>query len=208
MARERTEHWIHTNRTIVRLLTMLGFVLMGIVTWLVYQTGYEQLLFQTRDFLERSGGWGPFFFVLIQTGQIIYPVLPAGITLIVAQLLFGTAWGYLYGFIGVTTGSIINFFLARHYGKTFVRAFVSEETYEKYYAWLTKGKRFEVLLGTAFFLPGFPDDFLCMVAGLTEMPFRRFLKIYFLFKPVTLFIYGWGGAGLTDWLFSRLPFFS
>lgn len=206
MARGHTEHWIQTNRTIIRLLTVLGLLLTGFLAWLLYQKGYEELLLQTRAFLERSGPWGPVFFVLIQAGQVIYPVLPGGITLIVAQLLFGTAWGFGYSLIGVTAGSTINFFLARRFGKTFVRAFVSEETYQKYYAWLTKGKRFEVLLATAFFLPGFPDDFLCMVAGLTDMPFRRFLRIYLIFKPFTLFLYGWGGAGLTDWFFTRLPF--
>jgi len=207
VGRERTEQWIQTNRTIVRVLIVMGLILTGYLIWLLYQTGYEELLFRTKSFLDQSGPWGPVFFVLLQAGQVIYPILPGGVTLIAAQLLFGTVWGFVYSIIGVTTGSAINFFLARRYGKSFVRAFVSEETYTKYYGWLTKGRRFEVLLATAFFLPGFPDDFLCMVAGLTDMPFRRFLKIYLLFKPCTLFLYGWGGAGLTDWFFTGLPFF-
>lgn len=204
LVKERTEQRIQTNRTIVQILTLLGLILTVFLAWMIYRTGYEELLTRTRSFLEQSGGWGPLFFILIQISQVIYPILPGGITLIVGQLLFGPLWGFLYSFLGVTVGSILNFFLARRYGKPFVRSFVSEETYIKYYSWLTKGKRFDVLLGLAFFLPGFPDDFLCMLAGLTEMSFRHFLKIYLIFKPFTLFLYGAGGAGVLDWLFTRL----
>lgn len=121
----------------------------------------------------------------------------------VGQIIFSPFWGFFYSFLGITAGSILNFFLARRYGKSLVRAFVSEETYDNYYTRMTKGGRFEVLLAAGFFLPGFPDDFLCMLAGLTDMSFRRFLTIYLVFKPLTLFLYGTEGARIFSWLFGR-----
>lgn len=198
---------IQINRNIIRGLTVVGLILTIFLAVYIYRIGYSVIMENIQEFLVKVGPWGPLIFIVIQLGQVMYPVIPGGLSLVVGQLIFGHAWGFLYSFIGVTLGSMINFYLARKFGKTFVRAFVMEETYEKYYAWITKGKRFEIMLGTAFALPGFPDDFLCMIAGLTNMTFKRFMFIYFIFKPITLYIYGFGGASATDWLLRRfIPF--
>ncbi len=54
---------------------------------------------------------------------------------------------------------------------------------------LDKGRGFDIFLITAFVLPGFPDDFLCMVAGLSKMSFKKFCWITLLSKPATLYLY-------------------
>ena len=52
-----------------------------------------------------------------------------------------------------------------------------------------------VFLVLAFLFPYFPDDVLCILAGLTELPFRRFLVIVLLARPWgLLFACGLGGA--------------
>ena len=72
-----------------------------------------------------------------------------------------------------------------------MKAFVSQETYDKYIGYLDKnnGKSYAMILGAAFALPGFPDDFLCMVSGLSKMSFKKFVTIFLLTKPVTLYLY-------------------
>ena len=40
-------------------------------------------------------------------------------------------------------GSCINFWLARRYGETLAKAFVDDDTYNKYIGYLDKGKHFE-----------------------------------------------------------------
>lgn len=194
---------IETNRNIIRILTIVGIVLSVALAFNVYQIGYDNILAETHAFLLRMGIFGPLLFILIQMSQVIYPVLPGGMVLIIAPLLFGNFWGFVLSFLAITLGSIANFFLARRFGKTFVRAFVKEETYQKYYGILTKGKRFEVFMGMSFAFPGFPDDFLCMVAGLTQMSFERFMGIYLLTKPLTLYLYGVGGATVTTLLMRK-----
>ena len=86
-------------------------------------------------------------------------------------------------------GSCINFWLARRYGETLAKAFVDDDTYNKYIGYLDKGKHFERIFFWALVLPGFPDDFLCMVAGLSHMTFKKFVAICLVAKPVTLYIY-------------------
>lgn len=191
---------IDTNRTLIRILTVIGIALSVALAYYTYHLGYDTILKTTQNFISDKGVFGPIIFVLIQMSQVIYPVIPGGAVLIVAPLIFGNFWGFILSFIGVTLGSIANFFLARRFGKTFVRAFIEEDTYQKYHQKLIKGKRFDILMGVSFILPGFPDDFLCMLAGITTMTFKRFMTIYFLTKPLTLFLYGVGGASLTDWL--------
>ena len=41
----------------------------------------------------------------------------------------------------------------------------------------------DTFLILAFLFPFFPDDVLCILAGLTTMPFRRFLLIALLTRP-------------------------
>ncbi|CZR01097.1 Hypothetical protein Tpal_2601 [Trichococcus palustris] len=205
MEMESTHQMIDLNRKIIRGLTVVGSILTLLLGIWVYRSGFFEAEGSFKAVLEGMGIYGPIAFLLIQIIQVVYPVIPGGITLVIAQLVFGPLWGFVYSFVGVLVGSVINFLLARKYGKTFVRAFVSEASYLKYYTWLTKGKRFDWLLASAFALPGFPDDFLCMVAGLTKMSMKRFMAIFMLFKPVTLYIYGIGGASLLTWLFLNVP---
>lgn len=197
---------IDTNRILIRILTIFGILLSVALAYYTYQLGYDNILETTQEFIHNKGIFGPLIFILIQTTQVIYPIIPGGAVLIVAPLIFGNFWGFTFSFIGVTLGSIANFLLARRFGKTLVRAFVEEDTYQKYYQKLTKGKRFDIFMGVSFLLPGFPDDFLCMLAGITTMPFKRFMTIYFLTKPLTLFLYGVGGASITDWLMRYFGF--
>ena len=66
---------------------------------------------------------------------------------------------------------------------------IKEETYEKYAQWLEKGKKFDKFFAVAIFFPCAPDDFLCMLAGLTKMSWKRFSAIILLGKPGSIAIY-------------------
>ena len=55
----------------------------------------------------------------------------------------------------------------------------------------------------AFLLPGFPDDILCFLAGLTTMPLKRFLLLVLLFRPWGLLVscaVGGNALALPSWL--------
>ena len=60
-----------------------------------------------------------------------------------------------------------------------------------------------VFLTLAFLFPFFPDDMLCILAGLTELSFRHFAAIVLLTRPWgLLFASALGGAslGLSPWV--------
>lgn len=89
-------------------------------------------------------------------------------------------------------GSVIDFFLARKYGRGLVRALVSKKTYAKYIGYLDKKDTFKKVFTFGMFFPVSPADFLCMLAGLSNMSFKDFFIILSLGKPITLFIYTYG----------------
>lgn len=167
------------------------FCMSALLVFAIY--GIREGLFTDRSKMEelvkQSGIWGPLLFVLIQVVQVVIPIIPGGISCAVGVLLFGAWKGLLYNYIGIVIGSCINFCLARRYGISFVQRFVKKETYEKSAAWLEKGSRFERFFALAIFFPCAPDDFLCMLAGLTRMSWKKFGAIILLGKPLSIAAY-------------------
>ena len=174
-------------------------VLIGaLIIFSVY--GYQKGIFTNRDqlelFIRQSSFWGPLLFIVIQIAQVVIAVIPGGLTCLAGVVFFGPWYGFLYSAVGILIGSCINFYLARRYGEKFIRLFVNDETYEKTRKKFLTGKKFDVVFTAAILLPGAPDDVLCMLAGLTDMSWRKFLTILFLGRPVTIVVYSLGGAML------------
>lgn len=162
--------------------------------FLIY--GYKMGIFNSADklssLISNVGLWGPILFILIQIIQVIVPVIPGGISCVAGIIIFGPVNGFIYNYLGILIGSIINFALARYYGKALIQVMVSDATYNKYIGWLDQGKRFDKLFAIAIFMPVAPDDFLCMLAGLTKMTYKRFITIIALGKPASLLVYSLG----------------
>ena len=174
-------------------------VLIGaLIIFSVY--GYQKGIFTSRDqlelFIRQSSFWGPLLFIVIQIAQVVIAVIPGGLTCLAGVVFFGPWYGFLYSAVGIIIGSCINFYLARRYGEKFIRLFVNDETYEKTRKKFLTGKKFDVVFTAAILLPCAPDDVLCMLAGLTDMSWRKFLTILFLGRPVTIVVYSLGGAML------------
>lgn len=181
-----------SQKKYLQILAIIGLLLsFALLIFFKQHPAYFQVggLFQT--YLGQMGLYAPLIFMLLQLVQVIYPIIPGGMTSVIGYIAFGPVLGFVYNFTGIFIGSLIAFALARRYGETFAKAFVSEETYNKYMTYLNRkeGHTYAILLGLAFALPGFPDDFLCMVSGLSQMTWKRFVLIFLLTKPVTLYLY-------------------
>lgn len=176
-------------RRAVNIVTILCTAAM--ISFVIY--GLKSGIFTDRAMMEelvsRGGIWGPVTFMIIQMVQVVVPVIPGGITCAVGVVVFGPWYGLLYNYIGIVSGSCINFYLARRYGQCLVKFFVKEETYNKYITWLEKGKKFDKFFAAAIFFPCAPDDVLCMIAGLTKMSWKKFSAIILLGKPASIAAY-------------------
>lgn len=179
-----------THKQTIQILTAFGIALsLLFLAYFQQHPNFFAVGGTFQAYLVKLGILAPCLFILIQIVQVVYPVIPGGLTCVLGHVVFGPFLGFIYNTVGIFIGSLISFMLARKYGAQFAKIFVSDDTYNKYIPCLDKGKYFERFLAAAFILPGFPDDFLCMVAGLGKMSLRKFTAIFLLAKPVTLYIY-------------------
>lgn len=182
MENKNIKRWTH-------FITAIVIISMGLFLYYGLENNLFSDMESLKQFIAEGGIWGPLIFVLIQIIQVIIPIIPGGVSCAAGVVLFGPWAGLLYNYVGIVIGSFINFYLARKYGTTLVKSFVSESTYDKYSNWLDKGKKFDKFFALAIFFPVAPDDFLCMLAGLTKMSLKRFSAIILLGKPASIAMY-------------------
>lgn len=131
---------------------------------------------QALEALIRSFGvWAPIVFIGLQTLQVVFAPIPGEATGFFGGYVFGAPLGLLYSTIGLSIGSIINFYLGRLLGRAIVFRIVPAKQVEKL-AYLVRPK---AVLGLflLFIFPGFPKDYLCLFLGLTVMRFPLFFWI-------------------------------
>ncbi len=163
--------------------TVLFFLLLGLLCLRGWQLGLFKSVDTLQAYIEARGAWAPLVFLLLQVLQILMAFIPGGILLTGGVLIFGPWLGLLYNFLGTLLGSWMNFSIARRWGQRVAAHFMSQATMDKYLGWLNQGKRFDRLFALAILLPFFPDDALCLIAGLSNMTHRRFVILLTLKLP-------------------------
>lgn len=152
--------------------------------WGLWSTGFFQMIHSPegiRSYIQRFAPYSHLVFFLLQLISVIVAPIPSNLTTVAGGLLFGCWGSFLLTTCAVILGSALVFQLSRRLGQRFARHYVSGRLWERY-GDLLRRKR-DVFLFLAFLFPFFPDDLLCIMAGLTEVPFRRFLLLVLLGRP-------------------------
>ncbi len=172
---------------IVAAFFLASFILVGEVWHINDYENDEDKIKAIVKMIENTGAWGIAVFLIIQILQVVILPLPAAICYIPGALIWGSLVGTLLASAGVLVGSLINYFIGKVWGKKAVEWIAGKETCDKYSAYFNKkGKVIFVLMQI---LPFFPDDILCMVAGLTAMNFPFFLAVMILVRPLVIAAY-------------------
>ncbi len=149
---------------------------------------------ELQEYVEGYGILAPLIFLLIQIIQVIIAPIPGNVTTLAGGAIFGVWEGFLYGAIGIFVGSIIGYWLARFFGKPLVVKLVGNETYNKYSDTFF-GRSFIVLL-TVFLFPFFPDDALCLIAGVSKIKFGLFTILVVIGRTPGILLSSYIGAGV------------
>lgn len=188
----------------VRIFYKVASIVGVLLTVAVCIWGVKKGFFRSADvlggYVRSTGAWAPILFVLIQIIQVVIPIIPGGISLLAGVIIFGPFWGFMLNYTGIVIGSMIAFLIVRRLGRPFLESITSKGLYEKYIGWLDKGTRFEKAFAIAILMPVAPDDFLCMLAGLTKMSFKKLTAILLLCKPPTIIVYSLGLSAVTAWV--------
>lgn len=139
-----------------------------------------------QAFLAKYGAYAGLIYILIQFLQVTIIPVPAAITTVAGVALFGFWQTFLYSIIGIMCGSMFAFFLGRRFGVKLIIWLCGQSVYEKYTK-LTKGKD-KIVLTMMFLFPFFPDDLLCIAAGITDMKYWEFFVIMLFTRPINILI--------------------
>lgn len=184
----------------------LTVLLLGGGLLFLWQTGFfaaATSLEGIRAYIEEFSPYSQAVFFSVQLASVILAPIPSNITAAAGALLFGMWPAFLLTWAAVALGSLVVFCLARALGQKFVERFVSEKVSERYLG-LMKRKR-DVFLCLVFLFPFFPDDIICILAGLTDIKRTRFAMIVVLFRPWGLLVAcGVGGSVISIPLWSMV----
>lgn len=138
--------------------------------------------------------WGVLVFCLILIAQVIF--LPAGTLAFTASavVLFESpvkAW--LICWLSLVVGSWIMFWLGRIFGSKILKWIVGSEKAEKYATYLGKAK---FVLPLILLVPVFPDDIVCLGAGLSNVNPFYFMTVIFLTRGIDNFCTVFVGASM------------
>lgn len=170
------------------LWTLTAAVLGGSV-WALYATGFFQAAGSPEKlgaYIARCAPWSHLSYFGIQLASVVIAPIPSNITAAAGAYLFGLWPSFLLTWGAVALGSALVFGLARLLGRRFAGQFAGEKLSEKYLD-LIRRKR-DVFLLLAFLFPFFPDDLLCILAGLTDISFRRFFLLVVIARPWGLLV--------------------
>ena len=173
-------------------ISVAGLVLCGALSVWGYQSGYFRSVEDLQALMLRFGYGGMALFVLIQMVQVVFPILPGGISCLAGVLLYGPLLGFALNYVGICIGSMAAFGIAKNLGRSAVGKIVSETQLERYERWMQKDGRFAKLFAAAIFFPVAPDDLLCYLAGTTAMTWKQFTCIIVLGKPFSIALYSLG----------------
>lgn len=177
----------------ISILIVYFAVLIIAIFAIITATGILQNILEAKDGKELyetlSAQYGSNLYIIL----IVFQFLQVTFIPIASSIV--TAAGYylcgqnipltiLFCCIGLWAGSLFAFFLGRTFGVKLVRWVAGEKVLLKYHQFV-KGKD-KVMLGYMFIFPVYPDDVLCLIAGLTTMSWREFIFLQLISRPINV----------------------
>lgn len=196
MEREKPRFKIEKNQIwsgVVLLAILIAAVVLYFVGraegwWELYSSAEE-----LREYVSGFGAWAPLVFFLLQVLQVILAPIPGSVTTLIGGALFGFWEAMLISIAAVFTGSIILFLFAKYLGRPLVTRLVGEKRVKKYMKSMS-ARQFWVLF-MMFLMPFFPDDILCLMAGLTAIRLPGFALLVLITRPWGLVFSALVGSG-------------
>ncbi|MBQ1826045.1 MAG: TVP38/TMEM64 family protein [Firmicutes bacterium] len=118
-------------------------------------------------------------FIIVQILQVVISAIPGEIVQVAAGFMFSPFKAFILVMIGCLIGEIFAFYIGKLLGRDFVKAFISHDKLEHYTGLLNSKKGYTICF-LLYLIPGIPKDFLCYIAGISEMDIKYFLVLSLL----------------------------
>lgn len=147
---------------------------------------------EIKEFILSGGVFSYAVFFFIQFVQVTFIPIPAFITTVAGTLVFGPWVTTFISIIAQMLGAILAFVIGRKLGRKVVAWIAGDEQTKKWETELGKGKYVFFLM---MLFPFFPDDILCLIAGLTTMSFKFFTITNLITRPIAIICTCFLGSG-------------
>ena len=125
-------------------------------------------------------------FALLQFLQVTLIPLPSSVTTLAGVIIFGPWRAFVISLLSILLGSVVAYIFGRFCGNKVLPWAVGESKANEVKSLIAKGK-------IAFFFmmlfPFFPDDVLCIMAGVSRMDFKFFLITNIITRTIGLFTF-------------------
>ncbi len=187
-----------TKKQIIWLIVLIAILAAVAVLYYIGKNNGWFTLFESKESLQQYvasfGAWAPLAFFALQFLQVIISPIPGSVTTLVGGILFGFLYGFLLSFSAVFIGSLGAFMLGKKFGRPLVERIAGKNIVEKYMDSVSSRQR--ILLILMFLFPFFPDDVLCLIAGLSALSLPSFALIMLLTRPWGLLFSALVGSGI------------
>lgn len=141
------------------------------------------------------GVWGPLLLICAKISTLVFAPLGGSPLYIIAGVLFGPFYGFVYVFIGDMVGAALCFYISRRFGRPVVARFVLRRGMHMIDRILAYIETHRGLREARVFFFAFPEV-LGYALGLTSMSFRRFFipHMFIYIAPIALVV--WIGSAL------------
>lgn len=157
---------------------------------IVYSLGLAEVLFSVeglRKIILASKTWGIPIYFFITILQVVVLPIPAAVTVVLGSVIFGQWIAFIVTVVGTIIGSFLCYLIGSRFGFKAVSWIVGEEKAKKTASIVGKNAKIPFVLMILF--PFFPDDVLCMAAGMSRMSFGFFaISVCVCRSIVTAFI--------------------
>jgi uncharacterized membrane protein YdjX (TVP38/TMEM64 family) len=157
-------------------------------------------LFESKEEIQKYvasfGALAPLAFFLLQFFQVIISPIPGNVTTVAGGMLFGFFPAFLISTGAIFLGSIGAFVLGKLFGRPLAEKIAGKDVVDKYM--MTVSSRQKIVLIIMFIMPFFPDDILCLIAGLSAMSVPHFALIVILTRPWGLLFSAMLGSGMIE----------
>ncbi len=183
--------WCCVLVALVAALIILYYIGKGAGWFRLFESNEE-----VRKYVASFGALAPLAFFLLQFFQVIVSPIPGNVTTIAGGMLFGFFPAFLISTGAIFLGSLVAFLLGRLFGKPRVERIAGKAVIEKYMTAVSS--RQKVVLIIMFIMPFFPDDVLCLLAGLSAMSVPYFALLVILTRPWGLLFSAMLGSGMIE----------
>lgn len=149
---------------------------------------------ELRALIDRAGPLAGVAFFLLQMLTVIVAPIPSNVTMAAGALALGFTRALALGVLAILCGSMLLFLAARRLGRRAVQRLIDRGMLEKYLPLIEEKQ--DMFLFLAMLFPFFPDDAMCILAGLSSIPTGRFALLMALTRPWGLVFAALLGDGL------------